>query len=187
MAQGGKKAGFVFTSDKSTIGLQRTGSFQGFSGQHMLSSSMNIPAFNADVKKWGFVTSSHLKRSVASLSKGKSAVRIYNSGIHQGKKERKLQQSIKATFQTEQGGAQIESIGFGLERHGVFLQKGVGRGYSMQGGSAQRTATNEPIAFRTRNNWYNSVLEFRKENLAKVIVKHTGNSIVMNTKRMFIQ
>ncbi len=182
------RGGFVFTNEDPQLGLQRTGVFSGASGQHMLRHKMVIPKFNAAVRQWGRTTAAQLKRSAAGASqKGKTSPRTYASGLHKGKTERMLKESIKANYRKERGGEQIETIGFGLERHGVFLQKGVGRGYAMRGTSPQRIAKSEPIAFRDRKNWFNSVLDQRISSLQAILTQHAGDAIVLNTKRMFIQ
>ncbi len=189
MFSGRSSGGYHFSNDNPEINLKRTGVFSGISGQHLLKKTVNLDAFNKDVRAWGNKTASVLRTTVKSrFSKGKTTNRIYRSGIHQGKSERKLAGSIRAKFRKEPGGEQIDTIGFNLERHGVFLQKGVGRGYVAQGGGVARIAKSEDAkAFRNKDDWFNGTLQKRIPELSEIIVKHTGNAIVLNTKRMFIQ
>ena len=186
---GGRSAGFNFSNENPEVSFDRSGVFSGVSGQHLLKKTINIDAFNNDVRSWGKKVAVLLRNKVKSLfSKGKSTIRVYQSGIHKGKKEGKLSNSIRAKFRKERGGEQIETIGFGLERHGVFLQKGVGRGYVASGGGITRIAKTEDItAYRVKKDWFNSTLEDNIKPLSNIITKHTGDAIVLNTKRMFIQ
>lgn len=189
MFSGRGKGGYHFTNDTPEITLHPKGPYSGISGQHLLKKTVNLDAFNRDVRGWGNGTASILRSTVSSrFAKGKIGPRIYKSGIHRGKSENKLANSIRAKFRKDQGGYQIDTIGFDLERHGVFLQKGVGRGYVANSGGVARIAKSEDsIAFRTKDDWFNGTLERRIPELSKIIVKHTGDAIVLNTKRMFIQ
>jgi hypothetical protein len=183
-------SGFSFTNEDPEVVLQRAGVFSGVTGQHMLQHKITIPKFNEDVKVWGDKTAENLRNEVDSVtSKGKQkSPRVYKKGIHQGKREGKLRDSIRAKYRIEKGGAQIESIGFNLERHGVFLQKGVGAGYKASGASVARTAKKEDAEpFRFRKNWFNNVLDRNISELSEIVVHHAGDAIVLNTKRMFIQ
>lgn len=189
METGRSGGGFHFTNANPEIALNRGGVYSGVSGRHLMKKTVNLDAFNRDIRAWGNKTAGLLRSEVKSrFTKGKANPRIYKSGIHQGKSERKLSGSIRAKFRKEPDGEQIDTIGFDLERHGVFLQKGVGRGYVAQGGGVARIAKSEEAkAFRSKENWFNGTLEKRIPELSKTIVKHTGDAIVLNTKRMFIQ
>jgi hypothetical protein len=72
-------------------------------------------------------------------------------------------------FRKERGGEQIETIAFGLERHGVFLQKGVGSGYVANGGAVARIAKSESGKYRFRENWFNSTLDKNIKSLSNIM------------------
>lgn len=187
MYSGRGSAGYHFTNENPEVSLSRTGVFKGESGAVMMKKTVNLESFNNDVRTWGRKVSKLLKQETRSFSKGKKNRRVYKSGIHKGKSEGKLTRSIKVKFKKERGGEQIESIAFGLERHGVFLQKGVGSGYVANGGGVNRIAKTESGKFRFKQNWFNNTLDNNIKDLSNIIVKHTGDAIVLNTKRMFIQ
>ncbi|NQU52242.1 MAG: hypothetical protein HQ522_06850 [Bacteroidetes bacterium] len=184
---GGGSAGYHFVNDTPEVTLKRTGPFSGSSGAHMLKKTVNLDKFNGEVRGWGQKVSKQLKQETSKFSKGKTKIRVYKSGIHSGKRESKLTRSIRVKFKKERGGEQIETISFGLERHGVFKQKGVGSGYVASGGSVARIAKSESGKYRFKDNWFNSTLDKNIKSLSNIIVKHTGDAIVLNTKRIFIQ
>ncbi|MFK5893729.1 MAG: hypothetical protein QM504_10965 [Pseudomonadota bacterium] len=185
---GGGTGGYHFTNTDPEVTLKRTGPFKGSSGQHLLKKTVNIDLFNNDVRGWGKKMAGKLRTGARSrFSNGKTSPRIYTSGIHAGKREQKLSRSIRVKFRKERGGEQIDTIGFALERHGVFLQKGVGSGYVSSGGSVARVAKSEAGTYRFKSNWFNDPVGAALPELSKIIVKHTGDAIVLNTKRMFIQ
>lgn len=188
MYAGRGSGGFHFTNEKPEIGLQPTGVYSGISGQDLLLRNFNVPAFNSDVKSWGRKVARLLRAVVRSqFTHGKKEPRTYKTGIHAGTTEKKLAGSIRAHYRKEQGGEQIDTIAFSLERHGVFLQKGVGSGYLASGGGVARIAKTEDVnRFRFKNDWFNSTLEKNTNDLKEIIIKHTGDAIVLNTKRMFI-
>lgn len=189
MYAGHGSAGFHFTNADPEISLHRTGVYSGISGKSLLKKSVNYDSFNKDVRRWGNKVAAILRARVKSdFTKGKKNPIHYKKGLHAGTTEKKLAGSIRAKYRKEQGGEQIEVIGFNLERHGVFLQKGVGRGYVMQGAGVARIAKSEDVkAYRFKKDWFNSTLDKNINSLSNIIVKHTGDAIVLNTKRMFIQ
>ena len=181
-------AGYHFVVAAPEVTLKRSGPFMGSSGAHLMKKTVNLDKFNNEVRAWGKKVSAELKKETSSrFSNGKKENRVYRSGIHSGKTEGKLKRSIRVKFRKESGGEQIETIAFGLERHGVFLQKGVGRGYVASGGSVARIAKSESGKYRFKQNWFNSTLEQNIKSLSNIIVHHTGDAIVFNTKHMFIQ
>jgi len=184
----GKSAGFQFTNADPEITIKGKGVYSGISGARMLQSKMNVETFNADVKKWGRKVAVQLRRVASEeFPHGKTKIREYKSGLHAGTKEKKLARSIRARYRKERGGEQIDTIGFGLERHGVFLQKGVGRGYVSNGSGVSRVAESEPKKYRFKKDWFNHTLDNNIKQLSEIIVHHAGDALVLNTKRMFIQ
>jgi len=153
-----------------------------------LATPINITSFNNDVSAWGKNVAGQLRVATSGFARGKTSPHTYKQGIHKGKHEKKLSSSIRVKFRKEKGGEQIETIGFGLERHGVFRQKGVGRGYVANGAGVSRTAKSDAIkSYRTKTDWFNSTLDKNIKSLTDIITKHTGDAIIANTKKMFIQ
>jgi len=185
----GRGGGLLFTNENPEITMPATGVFSGVSGAHLLDMQKNVPAFNAAIRGWGSKTANDLRTQVRSrFTHGKKQSRTYKTGLHSGNTEKKLVNSLAAKYKTERGGKRIETIGFALERHGVFLQKGVGRGYVMQGGGVARIAkSDEARRYRFQSNWFNQTLDKNVPELSTIIVKHMGDAIVLNTKRMYIQ
>jgi len=179
----GRRRGLQFVNENPVIKLDSNSK-----KRSVISSPMVIDAFNKDVRIWGRKVAKQLRQEAGSrFTNGKTGIRVYKSGIHKGKKENKLKSSIRAKFRKEIGGEQIDTIAFGLERHGVFLQKGVGSGYVANGGGVARIAKSEVVKYRVRQNWFNNTLDRNIKSLSDTIVKHAGDSIVLNTKQMFIQ
>jgi hypothetical protein len=158
--QGGRRnrAGLHFMIDDPEVSLSRKGVYAGVSGMHMLKSEANIKEYNAALEKWG--------RSVA------------------GKLKRK-QPSIAKSVRFKRDGGEIYAIGFGLLRHGVFLEKGVGRGYAYNGGSVVNKSGG--AVKRKPKPWFNPTLDDEIPRLTEIVTRHTGDAININTKRMFIQ
>jgi len=65
---------------------------------------------------------------------------------------------------------EVSGVSFGFPRHGVFVQKGVGRGYQMQAGKVVRVAKSAPTG-NTRQpvDWFNSVIDSQVPALADKI------------------
>lgn len=92
---------------------------------------------NAEVKRWSSMVTRKLKTSASRFQKGKSGmVMRHKPSQHQ---EAKLKDNLNAKIYKNYGMA--EGVGIKIERHGVFVQKGVGRGYIMQGGQVMRGYT----------------------------------------------
>ncbi len=179
---GNSRGGYVFTNDKPEITFEPTKS------KSVLKKTVNLDRFNSDVRGWGKKVVGQLRQATSSFPSGKNKSHTYRTGIHSGKREGKLNRSLGVRYSKERGGEQIETIGFKLERHGVFVQKGVGSGYVATGGHVARIAkTDDPAAYRFPENWFNKTLDRNINSLSNIVVKHTGDAIVLNTKRMFIQ
>ena len=179
------------SSNQSGITIVNTGtSAANTTGTNALRHQSVIPKFNAGIRKWGNTTNAILRNVVKSrLTKGKIvSPHIYASGIHKGKEERKLGESLKASFKNEEGGAKIEVIRFGLERHGVFVQKGVGRGYPISGKNTQNPALpNKSVGGRRPKDWYNSTIDKNTRKLSDTLVRHSSDAIVLNARHSFIK
>ena len=87
---------------------------------------------NTAVKGWANMVTRKLKSSALQFKNGKSGMVQRGSGTKYQRNEDKLVNSIGRKIYMASGLA--EGIGFKIERHGVFVHKGVGRGYIMEGG-----------------------------------------------------
>ena len=95
----------------------------------------------------------------------------------------KLSNSIKNTYYKEFG--EIYRLGFSFAREGIFVHKGVGRGYVMRGTSVVKTAKTEGFN-RKEKPWFNPVVASFIPELEQIIVEHT-DSAVINSSRIFIR
>ncbi|MEI8049384.1 MAG: hypothetical protein WCI92_18530 [Bacteroidota bacterium] len=86
-------------------------------------------------KLWTFkcnLVTSKLKSSALRFRKGKTGMIMRGVGTKNQHAEDKLVNSIGRKIYMASGLA--EGIGFKIERHGIFVHKGVGNGYIMQNG-----------------------------------------------------
>src|SRR5665648_1051861 len=93
---------------------------------------------NEAVSKWSSMVQRRLRQSLQQFNNGK------NSTVQRpGRSERMLRTSLNS--KTKQNYGVIDRVSVQFERHGVFVHKGVGNGYKMQGGTVIRTAK-KPIS-----------------------------------------
>jgi len=152
------RGGLQFVVMDPEVGFAHTGVYSGQSGMHMFRSDVNVKAYNQELTRWGRNVAAKLKRRQPTIARG-----------------------VKFRRQ----GDEIYAIGFGLRRYGVFVEKGVGRGYSYNGGSVRRK-DGGPVKRRPKP-WFNPVIEEELPRLTAIVVKHTGDAIVINHKRMLIK
>ena len=134
----------------------------------------DFDAHNEIFKKWVPKVRSTLKTNTAKFTKGKAQGFVVRGNQSEGK----LTSSIKA--KTKRDGGAVELVSFSFERHGVFVHKGVGRGYQMSGGFVVRTAKSDSSKRRTPQEWFNPTLDtFMPEladRLAEVNINATLNA-----------
>ena len=138
--------------------------------------TFNIALQNDYIKKWAPKVRRALKSSVRHMANGKETSFVRRKGRQEGR----LFQSIKARTSKKMG--VIELVSFSFERHGVFVHKGVGKGWELQGGSVVRTATGSMTAPRNSVSWFNPVLEKHIPELANRIALINTNAAVNATK-----
>ena len=100
----------------------------------------------------------------------------------------------------------MDYIGFDLERHGVFVQKGVGRGHAADGGMVirGRKATKGEKQYAKGKNravgvvkyggnttrrpvdWYNAILDANLKQLAEKVAEMNADA-VLNKARIYIR
>jgi len=130
----------------------------------------NFNAHNDIFKKWVPKVRSALKSKTTQFTKGKT-----QSFVIRGKQmEGKLSSSIKVKTRRE-GGA-VELVVFSFERHGVFIHKGVGRGYEIATGFVVRTSKSNSINTRTPKEWFAPTLNTYMPELANRLAEINTNA-----------
>jgi len=135
---------------------------------------------NAEIQRWTPLVKASLKSSARWFSDGKFMSSVLR---HRGNQiEKKLAASIGSKIGKQFGLANY--IGFQFERHGVFVHKGVGRGYKAAGkGFVFRTAKNTPEKReRIAVEWFNPILAAKVPILADRIAEINADAAVNATK-----
>ncbi len=135
---------------------------------------------NALVLKWTPMVRTSLRGSARWFSDGKTESFVLRDGGKQT--EKKLAASIMSKVGKEF--ALANYVGFYFERHGVFVHKGVGRGYQSNGkGFVTRTAK-YPARYRERVavEWFNPVLDRNIPILANELANINADAAVNATK-----
>jgi hypothetical protein len=139
-------------------------------------SGFNVEEQNAVIKRWAPKVKRRLKNSASMFSKGKNTSFV----MRKGRQEGKLFESISARLSKKMG--IIELVSFQFERHGVFVHKGVGRGWEIGSNTVTRTAKGEMSAARNPSPWFNSVLDSQVPLLANDIATVNANAALNATK-----
>jgi hypothetical protein len=135
----------------------------------------DFDAHNEIFKKWVPKVRSALKSKATRFTKGKT-----QSFVIRGKQmEGKLSSSIQV--KTKREGGAVELVSFSFERHGVFIHKGVGRGYEMSSGFVIRTAKSGSTAERHPQEWFNPTLDDFIPELANRLAKINLNATLNAT------
>ena len=146
---------------------------------------------NEAVSKWESMVQRKLRDRTSVFMHGKEGT------INRpGRIERNLNDSIKSLTKKSYG--VIDRVTYTFERHGVFVHKGVGRGYEMQGGMVIRTAKSEDPATREPtwwgddprprlpNEWFNPLLDQTLPELADKLAEINADA-ALNATRMMIK
>jgi hypothetical protein len=143
--------------------------------------------YNRRVASWTTATGMKIRAALKSLT-------------HAGKGD--LVKSLRGKNDTRF--VEIDRIAFHFARHGVFLHKGVGRGYIMQGGTVVRgykpgkvltaMALNsnrevKPVVLKGSVNrkaveWFNPIVQENIEKLADLVAEMRADQVVSATKIM---
>lgn len=126
-----------------------------------------VEDFNTKIRDWGSRVKAALGPSIAA----------------EGIQGSKLRGSIRNNYKYEFG--EISRIGFSFAREGVFVHKGVGRGYVMKNGVVVKISK-APGFNRFPKPWFNKVIESFIPDLEKIITDYT-DSAVINTLRIYIR
>lgn len=124
--------------------------------------------FNEYIQRWAKHTLMELKDSIQYREIGETG---------------QLYQSLKARFKKQ---LTINRIGFWFRPQGVYIEKGVGRGYNMVGGAVVRTArTRQTLRPRKPNPWFNPTIKDAIPDLEAIVAKYY-DSAVINAVRIYI-
>jgi hypothetical protein len=135
-----------------------------------------LAQINAAVQQWIPKVRSVLKSSAKWFSDGKN-----QSFVTRGNRiEGKLSESITSNTGREYG--LIFRVGFAFERHGVFVQKGVGRKYPITGPQPVKHPSGKT---RIAVDWFNEEMEKYVPELADKLAEINANMAV-NATRMRI-
>lgn len=135
---------------------------------------------NYAVLKWIPKVRRIIKSNASRLTDGKLQPMVQRGP----RSEKKLAVSIETKTRRDAG--EIDTITFSFERHGVFVHKGVSRGYNMSGNTVTRTAKGPQTKPRVAVEWFNPVLDTYIPELADNLAKLNANA-VLNTARVKIR
>ncbi len=143
--------------------------------------SFDVAKHNAIVKRWAPKVKRQLKNStMVRFSQGKRTSFV----LRKGRTEGKLSESVKARIGKKLGVSEL--VSFSFERHGIFVHKGVGKGYEMQGGVVVRTTKAATGLTRNPVSWFNPILEKYIPLLANEIAVVNANA-ALNAVKMHIK
>ena len=132
---------------------------------------------NAVTLQWTSMVQQRLRGAATIFSKGKDG-----TVSKPGRSEKKLEESIIGKTRKDFG--IIDRITYSFERHGVFVHKGVGRGYQISGGMVQRTAKSKMTEPRQPAEWFNPVLDQSLPELADKLAEINADAVLNATKMM---
>ena len=136
---------------------------------------------NAVVRRWIPGVNRQLRSSAAWFQFGKTEPFITRGTGTRQRREGKLVNSIKPS--TKQTFGEIDTISFSFERHGIFVHKGVGRGWEMSGKLVTRTAKGKMKGGgRNSVEWFNPVIDRNAPLLADQIAIVNADAVVNAAK-----
>lgn len=136
---------------------------------------------NSLVLRWIPGVNRELRSSASWFRFGKSEPFIMRGSGSKRRQEGKLVNSIKPS--TRQSYGEIDTISFSFERHGIFLHKGVGRGWEMTGKVVRRTAKGKmENGGRNAVEWFNPVIDKNVPDLADQIATVNADAVVNAAK-----
>ena len=138
---------------------------------------------NNIVRRWIPQVNKELRSSAAWFRFGKTEPFITRGTGSKQRQEVKLVNSIKPS--TKQSFGEIDTISFSFERHGIFVHKGVGRGWKMNGKFVSRTAKGKmQNGGRNTVEWFNPVIDRNAPVLADQIAVINADAVLNATKLM---
>jgi hypothetical protein len=137
---------------------------------------------NEAIKKWGSFVRTKLRGNAGRFQHGKSESFVTRGNRTEGK----LANSIRDKYGKHFG--VIDRVTFSFERHGVFVHKGVGRGFPINSGMVIRKAedVDSKMVHRSRHpeDWFNSEINNDLPQLADVLQEINADLIMDATKMM---
>lgn len=146
-------------------------------GQYGTDDALVSEKINEVIERWIPKVRTALKGSAKQFSDGKKETFVKRS---EKQIEYKLAPSIKSGTRRQYG--EIFAVGFSFERHGVFVHKGVGRKYPIEGAEAVKNPlgkTRQPVE------WFNPVLDRFIPELADKLAEINAD-LAVNATRMRI-
>ena len=146
-------------------------------------SNEDVRKQNALVRQWIPGVNRELRSSASWFKFGKTESFITRGTGAKQRQEGKLVNSIKPS--TKQSFGEIDTISFSFERHGIFVHKGVGRGWEKKGPMVTRTAKGK-MSGGGRNivEWFNPVIDRNAPELADQIALINADAVLNATKLM---
>lgn len=141
----------------------------------------NIQKQNAVILAWVPQVRTKLVGSARWFTDGKTEPMVMRGLGSKRRQELKLAASIRS--KTRQMYGQIDTITFSFERHGVFVHKGVGRGYPIGGGGVIKNSSGRG---RVAVEWFNPILDSTMPELANRIAELNADA-ALNTARAKIR
>jgi len=155
-----------------------------------------LSQFNLMVKRWSAMVRRKLYGSVLRFRNGKPGAVTRGLERGSGRTEYKLKDNL--SYKPGYYYGQIDSVSYRFERHGVFVHKGVGRGYIMSGGvvvrghkpskelikyaKAQNRAVGNTILSgpvrRQPADWFNIIMDKNVPELADKVAKLNADAAV---------
>jgi len=138
---------------------------------------------NIALKGWANLVTGKLKNSATRFKKGKSGMVLRGKGTKYERTEDKLVNSISRKIYMASGLA--EGVGFKIERHGIFVHKGVGYGYIVQNGMVIRGSRNPKLKVKMSRpinrkpvNWFNPQINAYIPDLADEIAAINADAVI---------
>ncbi|MFZ4400922.1 MAG: hypothetical protein ACOYO1_12875 [Bacteroidales bacterium] len=125
---------------------------------------------NEIVKQWRNVVLRDLKNSTSGFVHGKKGMIK-----RKGRSEEKLTDSFKGKIHLFYNVA--DAVTFSFERHGIFVHKGVGKGYTSSNNMVTKYSKN-PDGSRDKVDWANPVMDKNTPLLADKIAEINANAVV---------
>lgn len=157
-------------------------------------SPQEVKDYNEMIKKWSAMVRRKMLSNTLKLTKGKVGT-VTRGSAGKTRIEYKLRDNL--FYRTRYSYGEIESVGYSFERHGVFVHKGVGRGYIMIGNtvvrgrrsgdsnnrskSKERDAMSVILTGRVKRkpvDWFNKVIDKNVPELANKVAEMNADAAV---------
>ncbi|MEA3378029.1 MAG: hypothetical protein U9Q69_00150 [Nanoarchaeota archaeon] len=144
--------------------------------------NFDVEKYNQEIRRWQNNTYKAIKGNLSKLNigiKGKTALlksvrspSAFSNLQKRVKKETILRKAFKKAKLKENYG-EIDSIGFKMPRHGIYISKGVSKGHKV--GNPRR-----------KKDWFNSLMDPRIQQIADIVLEYKGDQAVLNSNSLKI-